>query len=99
MVACLVLRICRRVVNKEPHVNIRNKIVINIRITVDIGEKRTRYLIRKYQINPRIKDNKRTKCEEIFTGDVSINADGSKVFRFKCPSFLGLVDSTRLVLI
>jgi hypothetical protein len=78
--------------------------VINIRITVDIGEKRTRYLIRKYQINPRINDNKRTKCEEIFTGDVSINADGSKVFRFKCvpddiPSFLGLVDSTRLVLI
>lgn len=74
--------ICRRGVNNEPHVNIKNIIVINIRITVDIGEKRARYLIRKYHINPRINDNNRTKCDEILTGDGSINADVSKVFRF-----------------
>jgi hypothetical protein len=67
-------------------------------IIVDIGEKSVRYLIRKYQINPRINDNKRTKCEEIFTGDASMNADASNVFRCICvpdgiPFVLGFGDS------
>jgi len=59
-------------------------IVIKMRITVDIGENRTRYLIRKYHINPRIRVNKRMKCDEIFTGDESISVDVSNLFLFTC---------------
>lgn len=69
----------RRVVNNEPHVNIRNKSVIRIKITVDIGEKRTRYLMRKYQIKQSIRNRKRTKCDGILTVDVSISVDASNV--------------------
>jgi hypothetical protein len=98
MVVCPVGGIGRRVVNNEPQVKIRNIIVIKMRIIVEIGEKSVRYLIRKYQINPRTNDNRRTKCEEIFTGDASINAEASKAFRFICgpdgiPFGLGVADS------
>jgi hypothetical protein len=55
-----------------------------MRTIVDIGEKSARYLIRKYHIKPRINDNKRIKCDEILTGDVSINAVASKAFLFIC---------------
>jgi hypothetical protein len=98
MVVCPVGGTGRRVVNNEPQVNIRNIIVINMRIIVEIGENSARYLIRKYQTNPSINDSRRTKCEEIFTGDASMNAEVSKLFRFICgpdgiPLGRGVVDS------
>ncbi len=81
-VGILLSDICRRVVNTEPHVNIKNIIVINIRIIVDIGVNKIRYLIRKYQIDPRMIVIKRIKCDEIFIGDASRNDDVSNPFAF-----------------
>jgi hypothetical protein len=59
------------VVNRGPHVNIKNRTVINIRIMVEIGVNKTRYLIRKYHIEPRSNVKNNVKCEEIWIGDVS----------------------------
>ena len=81
-------------VNKGPHVNIKKIIVINIRIIVDIGVNKTRYLIRKYQIDPRINVRKRITCDEILIGDASRKDDVSNPFAFNCAA--DILSLTRL---
>lgn len=50
-----------------------------MRIIVDIGVNKTRYLIRKYQIDARIMVKKRIKWKEILIGEVSRNDDVSNL--------------------
>ncbi len=70
--------------------NIKNTIVINTRIIVDIGVNKTRYLIRKYHTEPRSNVKKSIKCDEIFIGDVSKNDDASNPCVEDIPSFIRL---------
>lgn len=62
MVVVLVrpLPAARRVESSEPQVKIKKMMVTKIKIMVEIGENKRRYFIRRYQMNPRIKVNKRT---------------------------------------
>ena len=71
---------------KEPNVNMTNRIVSRISTSVEIGENNIRYLMRKNQMNPRIKLVMRTKYEEMFTGGESINADVSNRLALICDA-------------
>ena len=75
--------IVRRRDSREPQVKMRKIMVINTRTIVDIGEKRRRYLMRRYHTAPSTAERRTTKWDERLMGAASMNTEASNPLGFR----------------